>query len=97
MGYIKGIEFADLAARGRISLRESIEYHLTSNHFPSVPLDMITPAVKAINACNIGRYDEKIQTPYPHKDHGKEVPAHVIVNSLHLEPWIDDSVSEEEV
>ena len=84
MGYTQAMEMADM-----MDLEQGIRWHLRYNHFPPVPSEMIPVAVKAVKLCNRGKYETKIRTPYEHRVYGWKVPANVVVDCYHLEPWVD--------
>ena len=73
-----------------IDIRQSIAIQLQHNHYPPVPLSMVEPCIEAIYAVSEGLTYKQIQLPkgvywreYP------TAPAHVIVESHHLQPWCD--------
>ena len=83
MGYMNALIMAK-----RTDMMAGLEWHLTGNHYPPVPLSMLEPAKKAIELCREDDFDGLVETPYPHRKYGYKVPAGAIVKSLHLEPWI---------
>ena len=85
MGYMNAVSMAET----NISLEQAIQWHLRSNHYPPVPSEMIPVAVKAIERCRESNYKSTIKAPFEHRVHGWNVPAHVIVDSYHLEPWCE--------
>jgi len=86
MGHMTAIEITNAT---ELSLRQQLKWHLTGNHFPPIPLEMIDPAKKAIDACNEDDYDRIIETPFPHRKYGTRVPAWSIIKNLHLEEWLN--------
>ena len=70
--------------------RLAIETHLACNHYPSIPCEMAEPCEKAIDAINEGDWDRLIDTPFAHAEHGYKVPARVIAEHAHLDPWLTD-------
>jgi hypothetical protein len=84
MGYTQAIEMANL-----MDLEQGVRWQLLHNHYPPVPSEMIPVAVKAIERCREGNYKSTIRTPFEHRVYGWNVPAHVIVDVYHLEPWCD--------
>jgi hypothetical protein len=83
MGRLQAEEMAEYA-----TLEQGITWHLRSNHYPPIPMEMVPVAIKAIQACNEDNADLLIETPFPHRTYGNSVPAWVIGESLHLEPWL---------
>jgi len=83
MGYTQAIEMANL-----MDLEQEIRWHLQHNHYPPVPGHMIPIAMEAIRLCQENRSDEIIQIFFVNQDFGWCVPAHVIVDTYHLELWV---------
>lgn len=92
MGYNTAVDLAST-----LSLRQSIQLHLTTNHYPPVPSSMVEPCVEAINACVDGDDDEMlIQLPGGVFWRGHDTaPAWAIVEAHHLQPWIDMHLEED--
>ena len=84
MGYLQAIEMATL-----MDLEQGIRWQLLYNHYPPVPFEMIPVAIKAIELYRDERYTDTITTPFEHRVFGWKVPAHVIVDMYHLEPWCE--------
>ena len=85
MGYTQAMEMVNL-----ISLEQGIRWHLQCNHYPPVPNQMIPVAVKAVLLCREGNFSETVKTPFEHRIHSWTVPAYVIVEAYHLEPWVNE-------
>jgi len=75
-------------AENVIDIRQSIAIHLTSNHYPPVPVSMVEPCIEAIYAVSEGNTHKSIGLPegvywrgYP------TAPAYVIVEGHHLGAW----------
>lgn len=95
MGSLQAQEMAEL-----LSVEDGIAWHLAYNHYPPVPKSMVEPCLEAINACNDGDYERKIQLPFDGVDRNGEpfqirwqgndfAPAYAIVEGHHLESWIE--------
>lgn len=86
-----GANFAvDLANDEGLSLRASIGIHLQSNHYPPVPVAMVSACIYAIDACNDGDPTELIALPVGVSWKGSpEAPAWAIVEAHHLDAWIE--------
>ena len=82
MGYLQATEMANL-----LDLEQGVTWQLRSNHYPPVPLEMISVAVLAVELCLEGDYTATVRTPFEHRVYGYDVPAHVIIDCYHLEPW----------
>ena len=79
-----------------INLEQEIWWHLRYNHYPPVPGEMIQIAVKAVRLCREDRFDETIVLFFDHQVYevfGWSVPAYVIVDIYHLEPWVNEEVN----
>ena len=85
MGYTQAMEMVNL-----ISLEQSIRWHLQCNHYPPVPNVMIPIAVKAVMLCREDRFDDTVVTFFEYQPCGWSLPAYVIVEAYHLEPWVNE-------
>ena len=86
MGYATAIGIADSG----LDLDLQLQWHFTSNCYPPIPLLMIAPAKEAIALAENGEADEMVQMPdgAEHRKYGSQVPAWVMIQSLHLEAFI---------
>ena len=90
-GTTMGSNFAQDLATSMFGLRTELSIHLTSNHYPPVPAEMIEPCVLAIEAMNEGDSEADILLPMNTYWRGKlSAPAWAIVEGHHLEPWLDE-------
>jgi hypothetical protein len=84
MEYTQAMEMANV-----IKLEQSIRWHLQCNLSPPVPNKMISIALKAVMLCRKNKFSEDILLPF-----GRQVawmvPAYVIVEVYHLEPWLNE-------
>lgn len=88
MGYMTAL---DLATNGIGTLEQQITIHLTGNHFPAVPVEMVGPCIAAIQFCSRGDYEDHVPLPEGITYQGEDTaPAYAIVEAHHLEPWIDN-------
>jgi hypothetical protein len=89
MGSLQASEMAKYAP----SLETAIEWHLRSNHYPPHPFFMIPVALRAIKKFNRGKWNTKIRLPEDaeHRRYGKLVPVPVVLESLHLWEFVDDT------
>ena len=91
MGSMNAIGMNGAVVDGLIELRQALSWHLTSNHYPSVPLIMLDVCVLAIENMNAGDPDVNITLPEGVLWRGQPLaPAWAIVDSHHLESFIDD-------
>lgn len=88
MGALSAIAMAEAS----ISLEQQIEWHLTVNHYPPVPAEMVQPCIEAIDEANEGNWETMITLPDGISWKGLVVsPVYAIVEQHHLEPWIIES------
>jgi hypothetical protein len=81
----------DLATDPGIARELAITIQLRNNHYPPVPVSMVTPCIQAIDACNSDEADLLIELPEGVLWRGKvTAPAHAIVESHHLWPWVSE-------
>jgi hypothetical protein len=74
---------------GDVSYDAALEWHLTSNHYPPVPLSMIQACKEAIDACNEEDSDRSIELPSGILWRGNSsAPAWAIVEGHHLESFL---------
>jgi hypothetical protein len=75
-----------------ISLENAISIHLTSNHYPAVPVSMVQPCIEAIDLVNSGEGDSFVFLPEGITYMGEVyAPAYAIVQQHHLGYWIVES------
>ena len=87
MGHQRALE---LAGDTSLTLEQALEIHLTSNHYPPVPLIMVAPCLEAIHYANGGYWLAEIELPEGVTFRGEPVAtASDIVEGHHLEAWID--------
>jgi hypothetical protein len=87
MGSLQAREIANT----EISLEQQISWHLQGNHFPPVPLSMVTPCIDAIDAFWADELDKEIDLPEGVSYRGKQTaPAREIIINHHLDPWCED-------
>ena len=89
MGAGFALDLADIAP-----VQQGIRIHLTSNFYPPIPVEMVKPCIKAIDACNDGDDEVLIQLPevngFQIRWRGEDTaPAWAIVEQHRLWPWID--------
>lgn len=89
MGASQAHEFAALVGEG-LPLEAALDYHLTSNHFPPVPREMIPVAKSAIDYANEGVWDVDVDLPEGVEFRGQPVASiYDIIEAFHLDPFID--------
>jgi hypothetical protein len=86
-----GSNFAhDLALFDDMAIERQIGIHLSANHYPPIPKEMIAPCVEAIDAVNdLGLWNAEIPLPEGITYKGlTTAPAHAIIEQHHLDAWI---------
>jgi len=96
MGTIGTMSMAEEVGNGHVSLRAALGWHLQSNHFPPHPSFMIGVAERAIRKARDGELDAKVRLPkgVEHRRYGRLVPVWAIIESLHLDPFVDEEDGE---
>jgi len=80
-------------ATSTLGLRNALSIHLTSNHYPPVPTEMVEPCVLAIEAID----RRSITLPEGVLWRGQTTaPAWAVVEGHHLEAWLVDYEDEDE-
>ena len=73
-----------------LDMETQIGIHLSSNHYPPVPLSMVKPCIEAIDAVNdLGLWNADIELPEGITWKGNTTaPAHAIIEAHHLDAWL---------
>jgi hypothetical protein len=93
-----GSNFATELASGvvpSLTLEAQIEIHLTSNHYPPVPLSMVKPCIEAIDAYWEGDGSSQIDLNGNIWRGQSTAPAWAIIEGHHLDAWVSDYDEEE--
>jgi len=95
MGSITAIGLADTT----LDLETQLLYHLTGNHYPPVPKEMVKPCIQAIDAYYDSDHERMIDMPkvgdFQILYRGElQAPASAIVEQHHLE-WFINPVDED--
>jgi hypothetical protein len=87
MGSMQAMELA--SGDYNLGLEDQIRIHLTSNHYPPVPVSMVPVCMEAIDMVNTGLPWGKVKLPEGVTFRGlPEAPAYDIVEQHHLEFWL---------
>ena len=88
MGAMRAMDIAE-----NFDLEKGIELHLTSNHYPPIPVEMVPVCIDAIDAVNSeSNWDKLITLPHGVTYKGSpQAPAGAIIEAHHLEFWIIES------
>lgn len=92
MGYKTASELSDASELGDIfTLMMAIEIHLRVNHYPPLPLSLVTPAIEVINAYRDEDWDRLIELPEGVTWRGEQfAPARECVDAWHLRAFTDN-------
>ena len=84
-----GANFAkELAFAPEMGMETAIRVHLTSNHYPPVPVSMVSVCIEAIDAYWEEDLDRRIELPEGISWRGEEsAPARAIIQAHHLDAW----------
>jgi hypothetical protein len=75
-----------------LTLEQQIGWHLSSNHYPPVPGEMIPVCIDAIDYANEGEWDLELDMPEGISYRGSNTaPVYAIVEQHHLGAWIVES------
>ncbi len=92
-----GYGMAQDLSQTTISIQQQMAIHLTSNHYPPVPMSMVQPCIDAIYAYDEEEYDKLIELPNGVMWRGlNSAPAHAIVEGHHLQAWLSSEGDEEQ-
>jgi hypothetical protein len=81
-----------MAAEDFIPLEGQLRWHLTANHYPPVPVEMVPICIEAIDEANEGNWDKMIKLPEGISWRGEAMsPVYAIVEAHHLDTWIIES------
>ena len=87
MGHSSAVDMVTIAGPGDQALR----WHLFHNHYPPLPSGAPEVAVEALRAIAEGEPERTVDVSEigEHRRFGTEVPAFVIAEDWHLDPFID--------
>lgn len=84
-----------IAAEKDLPLTDQLAWHLTSNHFPPIPLSMVQPCIEAIDAYWENDLDRMVALPEGVGYRGlTAAPARAIIIEHHLDAWCEDDEDE---
>ena len=82
----------DLAENLDMTLEGAIGMHLQANHYPPVPLSMVTPCIEAIDAYYEDDFNKEIEMPEGVSYKGRTTaPAWAIIEQHHLNAWLPEN------
>lgn len=78
-------------AETELPLEDQIRWHLTSNHYPPVPVSMVPVCIAAIEAGSEEDWNREIELPEGVTYRGSlTAPAHAIIEQHHLDTWLPE-------
>jgi hypothetical protein len=87
-------------ANNNMLLEHQLAIHLQNNHYPPVPISMVSVCIEAINAGWEDDWEKEIKLPEGVTWRGKnKAPANSIIEAHHLDEWLtyDEGYSEDEI
>lgn len=91
MGKQTAHEIAELG----LDIEQALGWHLQHNHYPPIPLTMVTPCIEAIELARLGYYTAQVTLPSGVTYHGEgSAPVSAIVENHHLEAFIGEEVED---
>jgi len=96
MGRMSAAGYKDCVNEGLMTEDEALRIHLTSNHYPPIPLMMLPVAKRALEKARRGEWEKKLRMPkdVTHKVYGKLVPVHEVMSHMHLDTFLDTEEGE---
>lgn len=89
MGSMHALDYANGVADEVMTLETALHLHLRSNHYPPIPLDMVSVAVEAIDNANGGDFDAHVDLPDGITWKGlTSAPTSALVSDLHLDYFL---------
>ncbi len=89
MGHAGAAGFAEQVALNNIRLEQALSWHLSGNHYPPLPGELIPVAKAAIEKANEGEWDFEIPMPdnIDFRDQ-RTVSVALAVETMHLDAFI---------
>lgn len=85
MGYLNALGMAESG----VDLDVALTWHLRSNHYPPVPVEMVGPCKRAIQYAKRGDWDHRVRLPKGTTWRGERTaPVHAVVEGHHLEAFL---------
>jgi len=88
VGYMSALAMTDKELG--LSLEQQVGWHLSSNHYPPIPSEMVSVCLEAIDYANEGEWDAEVAMPEGMSYRGMDTaPVHAIIEQHHLDAWIE--------
>jgi hypothetical protein len=91
MGNLAAIDMASTET----SIEQQLAWHLRANHYPPVPVEMVQPCIEAIGITlqvqwGDANFNDPVDLPDGVTWRGQTTcPANALVDSFHLDAWVD--------
>lgn len=90
MGSMSAIGMASAVNVGVVDIRSALSWHLTSNHYPPLPLDLVDTALRVIDKANAGEWNRRVKLPEGITFRGSQLaPVGACVDAWHLHEFLD--------
>ena len=94
MGSITAYDLSESVMLDELRLENALMYHLTGNHYPSLPISLIPVCKRVITHYNNGEYNKQVRLPKGITYKGKTLaPVMVCIDNWHLQWFLDENDS----
>lgn len=92
MGHLQASEMSRFLGASYTALH----WHLTCNHYPPLPQELVQTAQQAVEAANAGEWDKELHLPPGIALRGQQTAtAALLVETMHLEAFLEPEDGEE--
>jgi hypothetical protein len=80
-------------AESHFDIKTQLSYHLTHNHYPPLPIEILGVCLEAIEKANEGQWDERVLLPEGTYYRGDtSAPVWSVIEAHHLHAWLSEEV-----
>ena len=80
-------------AESHFDIRTQLSLHLTHNHYPPLPLEVLDVCLEAIDKANEGQWDDRVMLPEGMYYRGDtSAPVWSVIEAHHLDAWLSEEV-----
>ncbi len=98
MGRMNALGMAAEVDGGNVVLNSALHWHLTSNHYPPMPVELVSVAEEAIEKADEGEWEHEIEIPDGINFRGRYiVTVSEAVEVMHLDSFLSLDEDEEPV
>jgi len=88
-----GMMTALALAGSDLNIRTQLSHHLTINHYPPLPIELLDVCLEAIDKANEGEWDDRVLLPEGTYYRGDtSAPVLAVIEAHHLNAWISEEV-----